>query len=92
MNTFTNLMYSTQTRTSLCCRLSDNGKVYLGMRGMINTRRHGKDKVIILSYALLGGVGIGSAAYHTSIKYNAQISAPASSLEFYSLNLTLHSG
>jgi dihydroceramidase len=48
--------------------------VYLGIKGIANTKRNGEDKVILLSYVLLAFVGVGSAAYHTNIKYWAQIS------------------
>jgi dihydroceramidase len=51
------------------------------MKGIANTKRNGNDKVILFSYALLASVGVGSAAYHTNIKYWAQISmsTPSSS-------------
>jgi hypothetical protein len=39
--------------------------VYLGVKGILNTKRNGNDSVIVL--------GVGSATYHTNIKYWAQI-------------------
>jgi dihydroceramidase len=47
--------------------------VYLGVKGIANTKRNGNDGVIVLGYALLAFVGVGSATYHTNIKYWAQI-------------------
>jgi hypothetical protein len=49
--------------------------VYLGIRGITDTKRHGngRDKVTIRCYAMLALVGVGSVAYHTNIKYWAQI-------------------
>jgi dihydroceramidase len=47
--------------------------VYLGVKGILNTKRNGNDSVIVLGYALLAFVGVGSATYHTNIKYWAQI-------------------
>ncbi|KAG4442512.1 hypothetical protein IFR05_002012 [Cadophora sp. M221] len=54
--------------------------VYLGIRGIANTRRHGKDSVIILGHAMLIAVGLGSVAYHSTIKYTGQMLDEASML------------
>ncbi|KAH7416877.1 ceramidase [Cadophora sp. MPI-SDFR-AT-0126] len=54
--------------------------VYLGARGIANTRRHGKDSVIILGHAMLIAVGLGSVAYHATIKYTGQMLDEASML------------
>ncbi|KAE9367767.1 hypothetical protein N431DRAFT_416611 [Stipitochalara longipes BDJ] len=47
--------------------------VYLGIKGILNTKRNSNDSVIVLSHALLAFVGVGSATYHTNVKYWAQI-------------------
>ncbi|KAH7348731.1 ceramidase [Rhexocercosporidium sp. MPI-PUGE-AT-0058] len=54
--------------------------VYLGARGIANTRRHGKDNVIIMGHAMLIAVGLGSVAYHSTIKYTGQMLDEASML------------
>jgi dihydroceramidase len=52
--------------------------VYLGIRGIMNSRHSGNDSVIVLCYALLIFLGVGSAAYHTNIKYETQMGEPGS--------------
>ncbi|KUJ19150.1 alkaline phytoceramidase [Mollisia scopiformis] len=47
--------------------------LYLGWHGIKNTKRNGRDKVVILCYAMLASVGPGSMAYHTTIKYSGQM-------------------
>ncbi|KAH6712060.1 ceramidase [Leptodontidium sp. MPI-SDFR-AT-0119] len=80
INTVTCAMYGTdylipRVSSKLSCR-----KVYLGARGIANTRRHGKDSVIILGHAMLIAVGLGSVAYHSTIKYTGQMLDEASML------------
>ncbi|XMA20002.1 hypothetical protein WAI453_012793 [Rhynchosporium graminicola] len=54
--------------------------VYLGVRGIANTRRHSKDNVIIMGHYMLIAVGLGFVAYHATIKYTGQMLDEASML------------
>jgi hypothetical protein len=78
------------TPSSRIGALTKESIVYLGIKGIVNTKRNGNDSAIVLSYALLAFVGVGSATYHTSIKYWAQIGTqPTSSTVILDLNLGL---
>ncbi|KAL2064069.1 hypothetical protein VTL71DRAFT_4563 [Oculimacula yallundae] len=72
--------YATSYIVQLICTLTCAAYVYLGARGIANTRRHSKDNVIIMGHAMLIAVGLGSVAYHATIKYTGQMLDEASML------------
>lgn len=53
--------------------LTNLGYIYLGVRGIKNSRRGGNDSVVNLCYSMLVFLGAGSAAYHLNIKHETQM-------------------
>jgi dihydroceramidase len=73
VNTVTNLGYSTNPSTPPQDTALISIAVYLGVRGIKNSRKGGNDSVVNLCYSMLVFLGGGSAAYHLNIKHETQM-------------------
>jgi hypothetical protein len=67
--------------------------VFLGIWGARNALRNEGARIVWLSYVSLAVVGIGSAAFHTSLKYEGQLGSGPTDLFIMShTDLYLNSG